>query len=147
MRRWPAFFCLFLAFGALDVRADIYKHVGADGKVTYSDQEPQAPGTQSKKLSIQTYNGAPSLSTLKNPVGKVTILSAQWCGVCTRAKNYMKSRNIAFEEWDIDKSDYARAKMNELGAKGVPVILVGNQKMVGFSKSGLDAMLKMAGGT
>ena len=146
MRKWPTFLLLIFALIGLEAQADIYKLIGADGKVTYTDKEPQSPGAKSEKLNIRTYSGAPSVSTLESSVGKVTILSAQWCGVCTRAKTYMKSRNIAFEEWDIDKSDYARSKMNQLGARGVPVILVGNQKMVGFSEAGLDAMLKKAGG-
>ena len=137
---------LLLILGAGQAQADIYKVVGPDGKITYTDKEPQASGGKSEKLNIQTYSGAPAVSTLATAVRRVTILSAQWCGVCTKAKAYMKSRNIAFEEWDIDKSDFARAKMNELGARGVPVILVGNQKMVGFSETGLDAMLKKAGG-
>jgi len=86
----------------------------------------------------------PSVSSMKDTVKRVTILSAQWCGQCTRAKAYMAKRKIDFEEWDVDKSDYARAKMNELGAKGVPVILVGKQKMVGFSEEGLEELLKSA---
>lgn len=144
--KWPAFLLLILALAGAEARAEIYKVVGADGKVSYTDKEPQTPGAKTEKLTIQTYQGTPSVSSLNSAVKKVTILSAQWCGVCTRAKNYMKSRNIAFEEWDIDQSDYARAKMNELGAKGVPVILVGKQKMVGFSPENLDAMIKNANG-
>lgn len=137
---------LLLLLGVGQAQADIYKVVGADGKITYTDKEPQASGGKSEKLNIQTYSGTPAVSTLGMAVKKVTILSAQWCGVCTRAKAYMKSHDIAFEEWDIDKSDFARAKMNELGARGVPVILVGKQKMVGFSESTLETMLKAAGG-
>lgn len=144
MNQWPAFLFLILALIGVEARAEVYKVIGADGKVSYTDKEPQAPGTKTEKLRVQTYSGAPSVSSLNSTFKKVTILSAQWCGVCTRAKDYMKSRNIAFEEWDIDQSDYARAKMNELGARGVPVILVGKQKMVGFSPEGLDAMIKNA---
>jgi glutaredoxin len=135
-----------LVCAALDARADIYKVVGPDGKISYTDKEPQTVGAKSEKLKIQTYSGAPSVSNSGTSVRKVTILSAEWCGICTRAKNYMKSRGIAFEEWDIDRSDFARAKMRELGARGVPVILAGGQKMVGFSEAGLDAMLKKSGG-
>ena len=35
--------------------------------------------------------------------------------------------------------------MNQLSAKGVPVILVGKQKMVGFSAETLEGMIKNAG--
>lgn len=133
---------LLLSLGTA-LHAEVYKIIGADGRVSYTDKEP-APAEKSEKLKLQVYGGAPSVTPSKGSVKRVTILSAQWCGVCTRAKAYMKSRNIDFEEWDVDKSDYARAKMNELGAKGVPVILVGSRKMTGFSESGLEEMLKNA---
>ncbi|HAH07859.1 MAG TPA: hypothetical protein DCM05_15270 [Elusimicrobia bacterium] len=133
------------ALAAPAAQAEIYKVVGADGKVSYTDKEPQPNSGKTEKLKVQTYSGTPAVSAYSGSVKKVTILSAQWCGVCTRAKAYMKDHKIAFEEWDIDKSEYARSKMNELGAKGVPVILVGKQKMVGFSAETLEEMIKNAG--
>lgn len=134
----------FFAFTVQHAQAEVYKIIGADGKVSYTDKEPESASAKTEKLKIQTYSGAPTVSTYNGSVRKVTILSAQWCGVCRKAKAYMNSKKIAFEEWDIDQSDFARAKMKELGASGVPVILVGKQKMVGFSPEGLDDMLKKA---
>jgi len=145
MNKLPIFLLSFLIFSPQPAQAEIYKVTGADGKVSYTDQAPQSANAKTEKLKIQTYSGAPSVSPYNGSVGKVTLLSAQWCGVCRQAKAYMNSRKIAFEEWDIDQSEYARSKMNELGAKGVPVILVGKQKMVGFSPEGLGAMLQKAG--
>jgi glutaredoxin len=145
MNKWPILFLLFITLGAPKTQAEIYKIVGTDGKVSYADKPSQSATAKTEKPKIQTYSGAPSVSTYNGSVGKVTLLSAQWCGVCRQAKVYMKSRKIAFEEWDIDQSDYARSKMRELGATGVPVILVGKQKMVGFSPEGLDDMVQKAG--
>lgn len=145
MNKGSIFFLLLFAFTSLEVQAEIYKVTGADGKVSYTDKDPQSASVKTEKLKIQTYSGAPMVSSYNGSVRKVTLLSAQWCGVCRQAKAYMNSRKIAFEEWDIDQSDYARAKMKELGAKGVPVILVGKQKMNGFSSGGLDKMLQKAG--
>ena len=141
MNKLMAIGFLLLLFFDVEAHAVVYKIIGADGRVSYTDKEPP-PTEKTEKLKLQTYTGTPSVSSLKDAVKRVTILSAQWCGVCTRAKAYMTKRKIDFEEWDIDKSDYARAKMNELGAKGVPVILVGKQKMVGFSEDGLEDLLK-----
>lgn len=143
MNKWPALVFLLLSVIVLEARAEIYKVVGADGKVSYTDKEPQSE--KAEKLKIQTYTGSPSVSSLAGAVRRVTLFSAQWCGSCRNAKAYMTSHNIAFEEWDIDKSDYARAKMNEFGTKAIPVILVGNQKMVGFSPESFEAMRKKAG--
>jgi len=37
------------------------------------------------------------------------------------------------------------AEFKRLGGRGVPLILVGTQKMSGFSEQGLDALLARAG--
>lgn len=145
MNKRPAFLLLIFALFALPAQAEIYKVIGADGRVSYTDKNPQSAAAKTEKLSIQAYSGAPSATAPNASARKVTLLSAQWCGACRQAKAYMISRRIAFEEWDVDRSDYARTKMRELGANGVPVILVGKQAMVGFSAERLDAMLKNAG--
>ena len=145
MNKWPILLTFFFTTIVLEAQAEVYKIVGADGKVSYADKPSQSATTKTEKLKIQTYSGTPSVSSYNGSVQRVTLLSAQWCGVCRKAKAYMNSRKIAFEEWDIDQSDYAQSKMRELGAKGVPVILVGKQKMVGFSPEGLNDMLKKAG--
>lgn len=144
MKVWIALLCLAAGLINGSAHAEVYKIVGADGKISYSDTPPANPDIKAQTLKIQTWTGSPSVSTSGSRVGKVTMLSAQWCGVCKTAKNYMKSHNIAFEEWDVDQSDFARSKMRELGAKGVPVILVGAQKMVGFSPDRLESMIASA---
>lgn len=145
MNKWPALLLLVFSLFAQPAQAEIYKVIGADGKVSYTDKNPQSAAAKTEKLKVQAYAGAPSAASPNATARKVTLLSAQWCGACRQAKAYMNSRKIAFEEWDIDRSDYARSKMRELGANGVPVILVGKQAMVGFSAERLDAMLKNAG--
>lgn len=132
--------CVLLAtaLAASNALAEIYKVVGPDGKITYSDREPQA-AAKADRLKIQPSSGGTSAAA-----PRVVLFSAQWCGVCREAKSYMASRSISYEEWDVDKSDYAQAKLREFGTRAVPVILVGNQKMIGFSSDRLEAMLKSA---
>ena len=72
--------------------------------------------------------------------------STSWCGVCKEAKQYMASRGIRYQEYDIEKNSNAKRKFKKLGGRGIPLILVGNQKMRGFSASRLEAMLDKAKG-
>ncbi len=136
--------CFLLLLGnSHGIHAEVYKIIGADGRISYTDKPPESTsGEKTEKLKLQTYAGDPVVSSSNSAVKRVVIISAEWCGVCTRAKAYMRSHKIDFEEWDIDKSNFARAKMKEHGAKGVPLILVGKQKMVGFSEATLEEMLK-----
>jgi glutaredoxin len=71
---------------------------------------------------------------------KVRLLTRLLCtalnGVCKRAKRYFKANNIPFVEYDIEKSRKAAREYKKLGGRGVPLILVGKQRMSGFSEAG-----------
>jgi len=48
---------------------------------------------------------------------KVTLYSRQWCGWCLDAKDYLKGRDIAFEEVDVGKDAVADAEMQRLSGQ------------------------------
>ena len=47
---------------------------------------------------------------------------------------YFLKKGIAFVEYDIQKNEQARREYRALGARGVPVILVGDKRLNGFSE-------------
>ena len=73
----------------------------------------------------------------------ITIYTASWCGVCKKAKAYMKSKGIAYTERDVEKDSSAKAEVARKtgGATGVPVLDVGGEIMVGFDQNALDEMI------
>jgi glutaredoxin len=60
--------------------------------------------------------------------------SADWCGVCTRARRFFKAEGIPFSEMDVDKNAGARREWKRMNATGVPLIVVGDKRMNGFSE-------------
>lgn len=76
---------------------------------------------------------------------RVRLYGTQWCGYCRQAREYLSSRNIPFDDIDIDASDRGRQQFAQLDGKGVPLILVGRQRMDGYDKTRLEAMLREAG--
>jgi glutaredoxin len=77
-------------------------------------------------------------------VNQVTILTTAWCGVCRRAKAWLAAKGVAYTEFDVEKSDAGRTEYRRLGGTGVPIILVGKERMNGFSPERLEQMLKPA---
>ncbi|MBS4095439.1 MAG: glutaredoxin family protein [Sulfuricella sp.] len=147
MHSWLILIYLVLALSAGVSSAlagsGIYKVVGPDGRISFTDKPPDAAsGQKAEALKITTWSGAPATGNNGESVKRVTLISAQWCGQCTKAKAYMKSKGIVFDEWDIDVSDFARGKMKALKAKGVPVILYQSRHMVGFSPESFEKLLK-----
>lgn len=134
--------------------ADMYKWVDENGKVHYTDSPP--PGKKAKKLDlkINTFSAPPEVSTVTNPpartaaaggTARVRMFTTTWCGYCKKARAYLQARGIPFEDIDVEASASGAAEYRALGGRGVPVILVGDQRMDGYSEGKMAGMLKQAG--
>lgn len=137
---------LVLCLLSTAVLAEIYKWKDADGKVHYTDNALEKPEAEKITLQINSYEhvtisdadtaSAPETKSSKH----VTIYSTARCVYCKKAKQYFQANNIAYTDYDIEKDQAARQKYNELGGRGVPVILVGPKRMDGFS---VESFLKI----
>ena len=83
---------------------------------------------------------APSLDSRRFS-GTVELYITEWCGYCKRAVAYVKARNIPHVVYDIEKDEAARKRFLQLGGSGVPLIMVGNRRMSGFSPELLEQYL------
>jgi len=91
-------------------------------------------------------------TSLQNPVSvsqkkktpKVIIYTTSWCGVCKKAKAWMNQNRVPYQEFDVEASEanYQKYKA-EGGDGGVPLILVGNNKMRGWSEETMREWLGM----
>ena len=69
-----------------------------------------------------------------------TITSCPWC---TKVEKYLKSKNVAYEEFNIETDDAARDACYRIsGDLTVPITTVnGKDYVLSFDKEKLDAML------
>lgn len=57
-------------------------------------------------------------------------------------KDYLKSKNISFAEKDVSKDENAAIEMiNKSGQRGVPVIDINGEIVVGFDQESIDRIL------
>jgi glutaredoxin len=66
--------------------------------------------------------------------------ATDWCPHCARAREHFRKNGIDYVEHDIEKSPQARSEHQRLGGRGVPLILVGEQRMNGFNAARFDAL-------
>jgi glutaredoxin 3 len=69
-------------------------------------------------------------------VVKVEVYTSTYCPFCTRAKNLLKSKGVAFEEIDVTEDDQLRARMVEMagGRRTVPEIFINGKIVGGFDE-------------
>ncbi len=78
-------------------------------------------------------------------IPRITLYTGTGCVYCQQARDFFKSRKIAYRELDIEHSERARKQLQRLGARGVPVIAVGDQHLLGFQRAPLVELLREAG--
>lgn len=133
----------------------LFKSVGPDGKITYSDHPPtegrilktmQLENLPSSALPASTASYVEQLTKLKasssaiKSISGVVLYAAAWCGYCKKAKAYLASKSITYREIDIDTNDGIAAFAQAGGGKGVPLLIADGQRIQGFSTAAYDAL-------
>lgn len=74
---------------------------------------------------------------------KVIVYGTQTCPYCIHAKDYFNQNNIPFEDIDVTK-DQVRAQemITKSGQKGVPVIDIDGNILIGFQPEAFAELLK-----
>ncbi|MHC8346435.1 glutaredoxin 3 [Pseudomonas hormoni] len=83
-------------------------------------------------------------------MSNVVVYSSDYCGYCSRAKQLLENKGVAFEEIKVDGKPQVRAAMaQKAGRTSVPQIWIGERHIGGcddlfaLERAGkLDAMLK-----
>jgi len=151
------------ALASAAIQADtVYRSVGPDGKVTYS-QRPPADGKIDKTLVYQNLPSSPlpestlryRAELMKSMNRKIAegvkpyraqpvFFMAQWCGYCKQAKSYLAEKGISYREYDIDTADGMRAFVEAGETRSVPVMFANSQRVQGFRRSAYDALFARA---
>jgi glutaredoxin 3 len=75
--------------------------------------------------------------------------ATSWCGYCSRARQLLADKGVAFTEIDVDNVAGSRAEMQQRsGRTSVPQIFIGGQHIGGYDdmraldqRGGLDPLL------
>jgi len=144
----------FASLSSLPAGAQVYKWTGPDGRTHYGDQAPEQAKKQELRIGVQSFGGPAEVDTwtkvLKRPPAvdtskprntAITMFSTSWCPHCKRAKAYFARSGVSFREVDIEASESGRREFDAYGGKGVPLILVGERRMRGFSEEAMARLL------
>ncbi len=129
-------------------QGELYKWVDESGRIHYGDSPPdkaklkKITGNVSSftSVSVEPFVFDSSLVTGRQQSKSVVMYSTSWCGYCKKSARHFRKHKIPFTERDIEKSASAAREYKKLRGRGVPVILIGDQRMNGFSAKTFDAI-------
>lgn len=72
----------------------------------------------------------------------IKIYSTSTCHWCKMAKEYFKSKEIKYEEYDVGAdSEKASEMVKKSGQRSVPVIDIDGTIIIGFNKEAIDEII------
>lgn len=141
-----------LAIVAGTAGAQVYRIVGPDGKVTYSDQPPPADAkARASTAPVQPLTGGPAPSSLPFELRQiasrfpVTLYTGPGCAPCGSGKAFLGSRGIPFTEKTVSTQDDVSALQRLSGNVNLPFLTIGGQQLSGYSETEWSQFLDAAG--
>jgi glutaredoxin len=129
----------------------VYKVVGPDGKVTFTDRPPTE--TQGKVVPLNA-SGAEAGGTAALPYElrtiasrfPVTLYTVPNCGPCDEGRALLRQRGVPYQERVAGGTDAdVQAWLQRLGSKDAPGLTIGGQVVRGFAASTWNSYLDAAG--
>jgi glutaredoxin len=150
-RRLAAALVLATLAGAAGAQS-VYRIVGPDGKVSYSDKPPADPGTKAAPTAVSPLGGtATGLSGLPFELRQVasrypvTLYTGPDCGPCGSGRAYLASRGVPFTEKSVSTREDLTALQRLSGGVNLPLVTIGGQQITGYSESEWSEFLNAAG--
>jgi glutaredoxin len=151
LARWLSSVALVCAGAGLQAQT-IYRIVGADGKVTFSDKAPvSADQGKIAGTGVGASGAAASAGglpfELRQVVNKypVTLYSAPKCGPCDAGRALLISRGVPFAERTVTTQEDTDALQRLSGDNSLPFLTIGGQRIKGMSDSEWSQYLDAAG--
>jgi glutaredoxin len=129
----------------------VFRIVGPDGKVTFSDQPPPASSNARVTAAASDGNRAaanPSLPfELRKIAGQypVTLYTGNDCSPCGSARSMLTTRGIPFTEKTVTTAEDSQALKRLSGETALPFLTIGSQQLKGFSDAEWTQFLDAAG--
>lgn len=147
---------LLLALAAGAQAQQVYRIVGPDGKVTFSDRPAPTSSDRAPAGSVapvESQSNGPGVNTALLPYElrlvaqryPVMLYSGPGCAPCGDARALLQGRGIPFIEKTIGTAADADALKRISGGSNLPYATIGSQALQGFSKTEWAQYLDLAG--
>jgi glutaredoxin len=131
----------------------LYKVVGPDGTVTYTDRPPPAATGRPVPTGSRSEAAAADAPAANLPLElrqvtaryPVTLYTGTDCAPCDSGRRLLTGRGIPFTERRVGNEDDAEALNRLTGGRSVPTLMIGTQALRGFADADWHSYLDAAG--
>ncbi|RPE70637.1 glutaredoxin [Tibeticola sediminis] len=141
---------LLLGGGSSSAQA-LYRIVGPDGRVTYSDVPPPPAAkaaSQPARAGAAAAGSGPALPyELQQAVSRypITLYTTSSCAACDAARAYLRQRGVPFAERTVTTPEDAQLLQQRTQSTELPVLGIGNRIVKGYNETEWRQYLDAAG--
>ena len=141
---------LFSGAAVVSIAQPVFRIVGPDGKVIFSDKPPAVSNAKITPAAGATGVGLASSSLpfeLRQVAQKypVTLYTGENCSPCQSARAMLITRGVPFSEKTVMTADDSQALLRLSGENSLPFATLGGQQLKGFSDAEWTQFLNAAG--
>ena len=141
---------IFVSFTTTSIGQLVYRIVGPEGKVTFSDKPPADSKAKVTFTTGASSGGITSSSLpfeLRQAAQKypVTLYTGENCSPCQSARLMLITRGIPFAERTISTAEDSQALQRLSSENTLPFATIGGQQLKGFSDAEWTQFLNAAG--
>lgn len=128
----------------------LFKVIGPDGRVTYTDRPPLASEGRVMQVNRETGSASDPLlpAALRQVATRfpVTLYTASNCGEpCALGRNLLARRGVPYTERTAETDEEREAWVRLVGGLEAPTLRIGQQSLRGYSPVAWDETLDVAG--
>ena len=145
-----AFSALLAGVTGASTAQQVYRIVGPDGKITFSDKPPIESSAKVTAAAGTSGGGIASASLpfeLRQVVQRfpVTLYTGDNCGPCQSARAMLVARGVPFAEKSVMTFEDSQALQRLSGENSLPFATIGGQQLKGYSDAEWSQFLNAAG--
>lgn len=129
----------------------LYRIVGPDGRITFSDKPPATPAAKVTPLSADGKDTGTANASLPYELRQVasrypvTLFTGQECSPCDEGRTLLRSRGIPFSEKTVTTNEDAESLKRLADTTSLPLLTIGSQQIKGYSSPEWTQYLNAAG--
>jgi len=126
----------------------IYRHVDANGKISFSDKAPNAAAQPVLQANLPPNLASADLPYELRQVTQrypVTLYTQDDCAPCETGRTLLRTRGVPFNERTVKSTADGQALEQLSGQRSLPLLTIGAQQVRGFSENEWSQYLDAAG--
>lgn len=143
--------CALITCATSSFSQPVYRIVGPDGKVSFSDKPPAEAAAKATPGRAAFVGGGAASGSLPYELRQVankypvTLYTGENCSPCQSARSMLITRGVPFTEKTVITNDDIQALQRLSGDSNLPFATIGGQQLKGYSDAEWTQFLNAAG--